>query len=926
MRMEKIEEKLWFYDFEVTLHDWLCCIKNYKTKERIAFHNEPDVLSEFIMNHSEDIFAGYNVKGYDQYILRAVLSGFEPEEVKQVNDWIVVQHQAGWNYPDWVANPDIPIQMELMHDIVPRKSLKECEGNMCLPIDETTVDFNITTLWTPEELERMKFYCFRDVDASEALYELRKSYFQTKYDLLESVGLDATYSLSNTNANVVAMYLGGQQYNYDTTEKFTFPTVIDLSLIPQHILDFYENLPVRYNNAGELDTEHSGKLELDLFGCPNVLGAGGIHGALPNYFEQSTDERCIVNADGFMYYPSTMISFDLLSRGVTEKDRFVKVREQRWDAKFNPNTKIPKEKIPPLKLCGNTTFGCSGSKYNKLYDPMRMKQVCVWGQLFLIYLLTCLSEVPTLKSIQNNTDGVMFSVDRAQLPLVKTIIKAFEKQTGYVMEIDHIAGVWQRDVNNYIVKMENGKIKSKGKVFSALNKKMFEANSLRVVSNAVIEYFVNNTPVEKTITECDNIFDFQIIAKTGSTYQDTIHYENGEMVSVQKVNRIYAGLDKTQGVVKKVKLTDEPYRIVTYKQRKRAYQDYLVQNTDSEYTYHIPYEPWNGKYIQQLSTVSDCPECALIDNSNKLTIDKIDKSWYIEYAKKQITNFEGEMNKVSETTEKKTTKTKTTPEFPSNEQIILSLMENDVIKNDADALLTLLNELKEERENKQAEKAKVALNTAIQNMRAYIDAHKFEVDGYNSHQGYDYVKAHQYKTLLNKAALECGVGVHTEIDNVELKELPKSEKMHLVEVQGTITLYLINSPYTYSCYSITAIGMDNSDKGIYKAYTMLIKSFVQLNFLRSDNNENLDVDYEEPAKQATPAVNNTSAKAKVVEQQSMANNKMLDDIVNCVLKIREKEPNFMKGSELLDKVNDATLTQAEGIKLLLELEEKEGSL
>ena len=37
----------------------------------------------------EPLLAGFNNKHYDQFILKAVLSGFTPEEIKAVNDFIM---------------------------------------------------------------------------------------------------------------------------------------------------------------------------------------------------------------------------------------------------------------------------------------------------------------------------------------------------------------------------------------------------------------------------------------------------------------------------------------------------------------------------------------------------------------------------------------------------------------------------------------------------------------------------------------------------------------------------------------------------------------------------------------------------------------------------------------------------------------------
>ena len=49
---------------------------------------------------------------------------------------------------------------------------------------------------------------------------------------------------------------------------------------------------------------------------------------------------------------------------------------------------------------------------------------------------------------------------------------------------------------------------------------VFKNNSLIIVHKAIVEYFMNSVPVEDTINKAENIFDFQMICKTGGTFQN----------------------------------------------------------------------------------------------------------------------------------------------------------------------------------------------------------------------------------------------------------------------------------------------------------------------------------------------------------------------------------------------------------------------
>lgn len=929
--MEKIEQDLWFYDFEVTLHDWLCVLIKYTTKEKKVFHNDTDGLVSFINNIPMHM-AGYNNKGYDQYILKALVIGYEPEEVKQCNDWIISGHE-GWRWEGFEYNIiNLPPQMDLIHDIVPRKGLKECEGNMCSDITESSVSFDVDHMWTKEELKDMIFYCTHDVTETMKLYDQRKVYFQTKVDLLRSINDNEDFALCNTNANVVARYLGGKRYNFDESEVYQFPTNIDLSIIPDDIINFYQNMESKYNRDGSINEDASSSYEVEICGVPSKLGFGGIHGCRNNYIEQATENRIIINVDGLQYYPSIMVLYDLLSRGVSHKERFLDSVNQRKDAKLNPNSTIPKEKVKTLKLVNNTVFGCSGSKYNNLYDPLKLKSVCVHGQLFLIYLTQKLSVVPSILQLQYNTDGIMFSVDKTDEMLAMSIIKSFEEETGFIMERDDIKSVWQRDVNNYIVEMENGKIKSKGGVFSALNKSQYEANSLRIVSEAVIDYFTKGIPVEKTINDCTDIFKFQMIAKTGSTYNATVHYINGSPQLVQKVNRIYAVTDTRYGQVKKVKWADTPYLVKRLKTKQKKLETYLTeQDKEGKYVYHIPRETIGNHHVDRIDTVANCPAYAKIDNKNELGIDDIDKMWYIDYANNEIQKFLGDENMTEEQLKEESAKVEA--ELPENVKAIIEEdkpkkgrkkeptrncgkeVTNSVVPMDVDVLRFMETQKRTDKEDEE----RIRFYKKKAAMRDIIAKWQLPQDGYNNHQSYEYVKAFNYKTMLNEAARQVGMDLSVDISEVEQIDI-KNDKMHMIRVTGVIGLTDIETGYTNNTL-VFADGSDNLDKGIYKAYTMLIKAYVQLNFLRSDN-ENLDVEYDEKEITNKPATPEQRQEAKEAVAHKVATQKQLDDIVGYVLKIREYDASFMSNDPVLTEINNGTLDATTATKLLIELEEK----
>ena len=276
-----------------------------------------------------------------------------------------------------------------------------------------------------------------------------------------------------------------------------------------------------------------------------------------------------------------------------------------------------------LKLVVNTTYGASLNKYNDLYDPLMGRSVCITGQLFLLELAQHLyKDVDNLRIVQLNTDGIMIEFDDSQYDLVQEILDEWQKRTGFELEEDSIAQIAQKDVNNYVEVQPSGKFKTKGGylVRGIAPAGAFNINNnATIVAKALVEYFVHGTPPEDTINACDDVFQFQIIAKAGAKYREAYHMVDGEKVPVQKVNRIYATKDPRYGKLFKVKAEN-----------------------DSE------------------AKIEMLPEHCIIDNDNHLTIADVDKQFYIDMANKRINDFMGIKP------EKKGRKSKMANETPKN--------------------------------------------------------------------------------------------------------------------------------------------------------------------------------------------------------------------------------------------------------------------
>ena len=586
--------RLIVYDVEVFCEDWLVIFKDIETGKYTCVHNDNEELKECI---SDDcIYIGFNSKHYDQFIIKSICCGFTPQEVKQVNDFIIGGGQ-GWECPmlrDFFFrfnNVDIKDDMQM------GLSLKAIEGHLGLSVEESTVPFDIDRPLTEEELKETAKYCIHDVDTTEKLVELRKDYLKNKIHIGKLAGLDEVKAMGMTNAKLTAALLKAEQKPHDDERKYVYPPNLKREYIPQEVFDFFDRMYDPEISDKEL---FSDKQTFSIGDCPGVVGYGGIHAAIPNYFFVESEDRVIRNKDVASYYPHLMTLCGYTSRNIPSAKVFEDVLETRMKAKASGD----KATANALKLVVNTTYGALLNKYNDLFDPLMGRSVCITGQLFLMELAQHLyADIPDLKIVQLNTDGIMVECDRKYLPKLDVICDEWQSRTGFELEEDAVVRIAQKDVNNYVEVQEGGKAKSKGgylvrgiSTVGAFNIN----NNACIVAAAVKEYLVNGVPVEDTINGCNDIFQFQLIAKAGVKYREAYHLVDGEKVPVQKVNRVYATKDERYGKLFKVKAEND-----------------------------------------STAKIEMLPEHCIIDNDNHLTIDDVDKTFYIEMAKKRINDFLG---------------------------------------------------------------------------------------------------------------------------------------------------------------------------------------------------------------------------------------------------------------------------------------------
>lgn len=571
-----------FFDFEVFKYDWMVCVINPINKTKHVCINKPEALKKFFEERKDEIWIGYNSRNYDQYIMKGIMLGFDPYDI---NDWIITQGRKGWEY----SSEFNKIRM-YNYDCMPAKGygLKTLEGFMGNDMKETSVPFDIDRKLTAEELAEVYKYCMHDVEQTMEVFIRNKADFDAHMNMLKTFNLPMRH-ISKTQAQLSALALGAVKHEWWDEWDYTIIDTLDIKKY-KYVIEWFES------QRGLRD--YDATLTIDVCGVPHQFGWGGLHGAPDKPLHRT---GLLIHVDVTSFYPSIMIEYDMLSRNVSDKA----VYKQIYDTRVALKKAGKKAEQAPYKIILNATYGICKDKYNPMYDPRKANEVCVNGQLMLLDLLEHLEGYIDL--IQSNTDGLIiamperYEVDDASVDTwfdeVDNICYEWEKRTRMNLGFDIITEIWQKDVNNYIFRFEDGKLERKGGYVKPLNEL---DNDLPIINTALVDYMTRKIQIEDTIMQCDDLKQFQKVVKVSNLYLCGWHNHK--------------------------KLPDKTFRVFASK--------------DVNDTFIGKVKDKNGKEV--IEKFANTPDHCFIDNDDvngKKVPNNLDKQYYIDLAKKRLEQF-----------------------------------------------------------------------------------------------------------------------------------------------------------------------------------------------------------------------------------------------------------------------------------------------
>lgn len=377
---------------------------------------------------------------------------------------------------------------------------------------------------TDEQMDHLIAYGCHDVTETEVFAQKCMHLIEMRQELLDN-GTLAGDVLNFSDVKIGTEYLikkigRGKCFVSGSNPRQTFRTEIPYrSLILPKVkfrTEPFENVHEWFKGQTlYVESDDKPKLETPLAGLPFVFGVGGVHASVENRKFESNRTHVIKDIDVSGMYVAVAIANGFAPEHLG-RDFSDAYRQLQRDRAAYPKGSTMNA---VLKLAGNGVYGNSNNKFSCFYDPKYTFSVTVNGQLQLLQLVEMISLLPGVEIIQANTDGITVYMPR-EIDLWFQMWKSeWEKETGLKLEEVPYTHMWIRDVNNYLARTVDGKMKRKGAYWYPTDDKEYEGWWNKDFSNiasikAVEQVLLNGWKPEHVIRLISNPYDFMLRAKT----------------------------------------------------------------------------------------------------------------------------------------------------------------------------------------------------------------------------------------------------------------------------------------------------------------------------------------------------------------------------------------------------------------------------
>ena len=549
-------KRVWIYDLETLPGLFTATFIDRDSDDSKIFIlsktiNQIKQLIDFLHNEVKGLI-GYNNLRFDAQVIEFILVNPDctADDICAYAQTLIDDNQKIPDYPEWklsIPNLDL-FKINHFDNKNRRSSLKWIEFMLDLPNIEDMPER--TTESDKDWTEKVFGYNYNDVVATKALLDKTKDMIELRKSLSKIYNMKMlNYSNSRIGSELLLkLYCKKTGLNpKEVRQMRTHRSVIKIEdIIFPYIYFNSEEFNYLLNTfKSTVITKDTKKFELSVVykGFQFDYGMGGIHGSIHNKKITADDNYAIIDADVNSLYPSIAVVNKMYPQHLgpafyqVYKHDIVDVRLTEKAKKEAGNKAI----ISGFKESANASYGKSQDIYSWMYDPKYTFQTTVNGQLMLTMLAEwLLDNISDMQIIQVNTDGITVRINRNEINKYYEICKKWEEYTKLQLEFADYDLMVITDVNNYLSRYTSGKTKCKGR-YEYKDIPLHKNKSHNIIPIAFFNYFIKGIPVEETILNHRNIYDFCAGVKTSkSDKRDKSHYElhsiQGSELNKEKLN------------------------------------------------------------------------------------------------------------------------------------------------------------------------------------------------------------------------------------------------------------------------------------------------------------------------------------------------------------------------------------------------------
>jgi hypothetical protein len=517
-------KKVWVYDLEQMFNFHCATFLNRDNPielQQFVIHKSRNDFNEYIEFLETQVggLIGFNNLNYDYPLIHYLLeekdyfysNNAESTANKLYSRSQIIINSEYSEIPSWkTLIPQLDLyRINHFDNTAKRTSLKGVE----IAVNFHNVDdlpFKFDHYVQDNEVQRILDYNLNDVMATEHFYKMNIE----KIEMRKELGKEYRIDLLNANdpkigseifAKLLSEEMGVNIRDLKQMRTYRNSIKLDECILPYIKFDNkeFKNLLTDFKSKVITETKDALSTSIIYKGFKYDYGLGGIHGCIKSGKYYPNEDEVIHDIDVSSYYPNLAIINKFKPKHLG--NAFSKI----YDKIYHDRIKHKKGSAQNagLKLALNGSFGKSNDIYSFFYDPMFTMQITVNGQLLLTMLAEqIVDRIEGVTMLQANTDGITIKYKKDNTSIVENIIKWWEGLTGLQLESSYYKLMVIRDVNNYMAQYTNDKVKYKGAF--EIDKEIYKDNSMRIVPIAISNYFLYNIPIQQTIRNHTNIFDF----------------------------------------------------------------------------------------------------------------------------------------------------------------------------------------------------------------------------------------------------------------------------------------------------------------------------------------------------------------------------------------------------------------------------------